>query len=866
MPYEERLFRERKIVRVVCSHVVLLALAGCGESSSNEGSPTIRAATAQGGTAPSGGAGLSNGTENSAPTAGGSRGSEANNVARTGGAAAGGSRGGESNSVATGGVGTSASIGVVGVAGTSASIGVVRVAATSASAGAAEDIASGGASGGPPITDGTAPLVNGRDPANAALRAVATLQIAATKRCTGTLIRGSDNPSAPVYLLTAGWCVLDPMLRTNGTVVDGESELGIEASFGRFQDAEMAPTPALAARHIAYATLNGTDLALLKLESTRGELAALGVEPLSVDLSTVNVGDALRVVGSPRAYLGGSYERDDFLRESRCTKLASSDVAEHHFLWFDNTVSRCPGMGDGAEGAPVLNATGKVIAIHHRVYGAGIPNAPCFFGSPCEVGGGQPDRVERGRTYAVPLTPLNGCFAENGSFDVTREACHLEGSDSLQIRDKPSLLMAPGPNKVWGAEVASKTFTAIRIKMGPAADTNCRDATGYSNPVSLDTANLTFASLPLPETEGLYMLCAVAGSASAGASWQRSFEHPTVMVSRLYAPRPRLSGPQLIDLTPQQAFDIAEGVFHLFEAHTAANKARLTSTMHPDPTLTMDIRQDREWRVEIGLNLVQPGRTTPDVAAFLLCHETGHALGGFPFKGGPAQARQVEGLKEGHYATVSATEGQADYFATKECLPRLWAGETALNATFRSVATPFMKTQCDAVWTTTAEQDVCYRGAVTAEAVGRWYAPQESLRVDTPDKTVVPGLSDGRSNQCRVDTYFQGALCRTKFRGTTIPGLIEPYEQVLNISPAVEAAAAPDSCTEGVGSRPLCWFKPNAMPTDCSGIPEGGHCVVVDGQDAQQYCTERGGLETYPCGDGYKCEVDEIGLPNCMPK
>lgn len=36
--------------------------------------------------------------------------------------------------------------------------------------------------------------------------------------------------------------------------------------------------------------------------------------------------------------------------------------------------------------------------------------------------------------------------------------------------------------------------------------------------------------------------------------------------------------------TPQQAFDIAEGVFHLFESHTAAAKARLTSTMHPDPT------------------------------------------------------------------------------------------------------------------------------------------------------------------------------------------------------------------------------------------------------------------------------------------
>lgn len=175
-------------------------------------------------------------------------------------------------------------------------------------------------------------------------------------------------------------------------------------------------------------------------------------------------------------------------------------VAEHHFVWFDQIVSHCPGMGDGAEGAPVLNAAGKVIALHHRVYGAGVPVAPCFFGSPCEVGGGQPERAEHGRTYAVPLTQLNGCFAENGSFDVTRDACHLEGRDTLKVKDKPSLLMAPGPNKAWGGEVASNTFEEVRIKSGPAADTNCRDANGYSNPVSLDVANLALESLPRPAT------------------------------------------------------------------------------------------------------------------------------------------------------------------------------------------------------------------------------------------------------------------------------------------------------------------------------------------------------------------------------
>jgi hypothetical protein len=647
--------------------------------------------------------------------------------------------------------------------------------------------------------------------------------------------------------------------------VDTESDLGIKATFGRFRDGTL-DAPEISVPRVVYATLNGTDLALLEIDRSPAELAALGIEPLRLRFESPNVGDPLRVVGTPVGYLDGSYESADFIRESRCSKLASATVVEHHFMWFDELVSRCPGMGEGAEGAPVLNQNGEVTAIHHRLYGDATPNAPCFYGNPCEVGGGAPERVERGRTYAVPVSKLSGCFRDTGEFDRTREACHLETRAEFRVKDKPSLLMAPGRGRAWAAELASETVIDVRIKTGSLEDTDCRDAIGYSDPVPLDVANQAFASLPLPPSAGLYAMCVVAGSAIDDSSWVRSFEHPTVMVSRLYERRPRLGGAERIDLTPQQAFDIADDVEALYAAHAAAVNARLTATMHPDATLTMDIRESREWRVEIGLNLVQPGRTTPDVAAFLLCHEVGHALGGFPFKAGPEQARQVEGLNDGLYATVSATEGEADYFAGKECLPRLWAGEPSLNARFRDTATPFMRSQCDAVWSTTAERDICYRGAVTAEAVGYWYAPTESLRVDTPDPLVVPGLSDGRSNQCRVDTAFQGALCRTKFRGTTIPGLIRPYEQLLTISPTVEAAAAPDSCTEGVGSRPLCWFKPNATPVDCTGIPADGHCVVVDGHDAQQYCSERGGLETYPCTDEEKCVLDDYGSPYCVPR
>lgn len=842
MSYERRKFFDHDAIRAVSIHAALIALGGCGERANDE----TQAVSAAGGAVAI--AGTGRGGAVASTTAGGAIAATSGGTATSGGAAT------------TDDAGRSAAMDdALAGAGAGGEAGEAEAAGASNSAGA-------GAAGAPPVVNDEAAVVSGSDPANAPLRAVAQLRVSADKACSGALVRASDDPNAPAYLLTAGWCALDPTLPNSTVVIDAESDLGVAATFGRFQDSARDPALEIRASHIAYATLKNADLALLELDRSREELAALGIEPLRIDVSPPAVGDPLRVVGVPKADLDGAYVPDDVLRESRCTALSSANVVEHHFMWFDDVVSRCPGIGTGAEGAPVLNQNGDVIAIHHRVYGGGKPNAPCFFGSPCEVGGGQPERVERGRTYAVPLSKLSGCFADDGHFDVTRDACHLESGAQLRVKDKPSLLQAPEPGATWSAELGSDTRTDIRIKTGSLEDTDCRDSAGYSDAFPLEQSDQVFDSLLLPEEEGLAVLCVVAGSATSADSWQRAFEHPTVMVSRLYAPRARLSGPQLIQMTPQQTFDIGDDVLRLYDANAAAANARLTLSMHPDATLTMDIREDREWRVEIGLNLVQPGGTTPDVAAFLICHEVGHAVGGFPFKASPEQIDQVRGLEDGRYGTVSATEGQADYFAAKECLPRLWANEADLNASFRALATPFMISQCDAVWSTSAERDICYRGAVTAEAVGRWYAPNDSLRVDTPDPTIVPGLSDGRSNQCRVDTAFQGSLCPTKFRGTAIPGLIEPYEQVLTISPAVEAAAAPDSCTEGVGSRPLCWFKPNAMPVDCSDFTADGKCVVVDGEDAVQYCSERSGLDTQVCPDHGKCVVTDYGYPTCVPR
>ncbi|WP_437738322.1 hypothetical protein [Sorangium sp. So ce1335] len=320
------------------------------------------------------------------------------------------------------------------------------------------------------------------------------------------------------------------------------------------------------------------------------------------------------------------------------------------------------------------------------------------------------------------------------------------------------------------------------------------------------------------------------------------------------------------EVTMEQAFAIASRAADAYQDHAGAHGARFTVTSGVVDATRLEIGADRTWQLHLGSDLLRPP-LTPDVAALIACHEIGHALGGFPFKRTPAQDKQVEGLANGQYGTVSSSESQADYFATKECLPRLWSAEREANASFRETVTEYAKTRCDAAWGGADEQNLCYRLAAVAEDFGRWARWGDSRPVpdlSTPDTSEVTVTDDDYpSLQCRVDTAFQGALCGTKFRGTAIPGLIPPYEQVLTFSPEVEAAAAPDSCTEGPGSRPRCWFAPNATEVDCSGIPELGMCDVVDGQSVTVTCQPDTGVQTFVCPPGGPCGVDEDGWAGC---
>lgn len=172
-----------------------------------------------------------------------------------------------------------------------------------------------------------------------------------------------------------------------------------------------------------------------------------------------------------------------------------------------------------------------------------------------------------------------------------------------------------------------------------------------------------------------------------------------------------------------------------------------------------------------------------DGFTLVACHEMGHHLGGIP---------KVRNL----FSTWAANEGQSDYFATLKCLRRFY--ETFDQDRLIDLADEHAKQECLKTYTTTAEQQICFKLMTAGQEVSFFFqkARKEERvpKYNEPDSTVVGSTVDSHpATQCRMDTYFQGALCPRQ------------WQDPVSDKDAFAGACHPDSFANGV--RPRCWYK-----------------------------------------------------------
>jgi hypothetical protein len=198
-------------------------------------------------------------------------------------------------------------------------------------------------------------------------------------------------------------------------------------------------------------------------------------------------------------------------------------------------------------------------------------------------------------------------------------------------------------------------------------------------------------------------------------------------------------------------------------------------------------RDGNIWHVSMFGGLARHKLATDDGFMLVVCHETGHHLGGAPRYGGGND--------------WAANEGQADYFGTLKCMKRVLENEDNVAVVSKMKIDAEATKQCELVYKSANEVALCQRIAMAGKSLGELLGDlggNSRVNFDTPDKKVVKRTNDAHpAAQCRLDTYFSGGLCDKSFN-----------EDVSETSPI------PGTCIKSdgykVGFRPLCWYKPSA--------------------------------------------------------
>jgi hypothetical protein len=204
------------------------------------------------------------------------------------------------------------------------------------------------------------------------------------------------------------------------------------------------------------------------------------------------------------------------------------------------------------------------------------------------------------------------------------------------------------------------------------------------------------------------------------------------------------------------------------------------------------------WTIRVWGGLYRAPGVDEDGFQLAVCHEAGHLLGGFPFYNG---------------AIAASSEGEADYYSAYVCAPRLWRAQAERNAQAFQAAPAAVKAACLKAHPAAADAAVCARIAVAGEKMLNALSGGGGLSLATPstDTATVTLFSAYPEPQCRVDTYFRGALCARPWDMRTIPG----YGQDPLNGMDAERDALAHSCNSEVqpdGARPACWFSQRVEP------------------------------------------------------
>jgi hypothetical protein len=224
---------------------------------------------------------------------------------------------------------------------------------------------------------------------------------------------------------------------------------------------------------------------------------------------------------------------------------------------------------------------------------------------------------------------------------------------------------------------------------------------------------------------------------------------------------------------------------------------------------------------------------TTDGMTLVACHETGHHLGGAPKEGGsdggggggnpfpfpfpfPVSGHVTDGGNPfpfpfpfpggggGGGMTWATDEGGADYYANLRCFHFILGGEDNIAWVKANTVDPQAKSTCSATYTDAKDAALCMRAATAGQVLAKIFQglSKETTepKFETPDSSIVTTTFDDHPHtQCRMDTYYQAALCMNDLK-------TELSDTDYKVGTCIDY--------NKVGARPRCWFHPSTSVQD----------------------------------------------------
>jgi len=317
--------------------------------------------------------------------------------------------------------------------------------------------------------------------------------------CTAWLLDTGGQADDAAHAVTTARCV---GVADSASVLSEQPTPGAEVQFNTFASLTSAARvePVVApVEQVVWASAVDTDLAILRLGRTYGDLEAAGVRPIAV--ADPPADRAILVASVP---VEGIDVAEQHLRGGRCSLGESTAVGESVWLWPALSASDCDGILGGSIGAPAFNPAGQAVGIVTTTTIAAPEGPDCSAGRPCEVSDGSVT-VKADTTYLLGVADLARCFSD-GRLDLAG-SCRLPDADSAVPARALSPAGRPGGTLPVAVDVTDPAD--LEAKSGPIGRVECAD------PDDWDAAEVGpdgSVEVPLPDRAGPALVC--VGSAS----------------------------------------------------------------------------------------------------------------------------------------------------------------------------------------------------------------------------------------------------------------------------------------------------------------------------------------------------------------